>query len=459
MWTDVRGLELSAAGEAAARHYDETIEAYLGFRRDTGERLKRTFAADPEMPMAHCLRGYFMQLFAHAPLHRRARESAAKAEAAAAGATARERAHVAALRAWVADDVAGATQIWEDILVEHPLDVLALKLAHYTHFYCGESGEMRNSVARVLPAWSEAVPGYGYVLGVKAFSLEEAGDYAAAEAAGRRAVELNPRDSWATHAVAHVMEMQGRTREGIAWLDGLSANWEGIHNFVNHLWWHLGLFHLEREDYDAVLKLFDERFGAPDSEEYLDICNATSMLWRLQARGVPVGARWQELAAKSESRIVDRLLAFADAHYMLAFAATGRWEAAERLREAAATASAAEGAHGWAMRECGAEILQAITAYARGDFTAVVEHLWPIRGRVRCLGGSHAQRDLFQQMLILAALKGGRLKLATALLAERAAGNPASAWSWKRTAEVREHLGDAAGAMAAREKAAALLAA
>ncbi|MGH6618946.1 MAG: tetratricopeptide repeat protein, partial [Alphaproteobacteria bacterium] len=287
MIRDQHGLETTAASERAVRCYDDMILHYLGLRQDTGDRLKAVFDADPEMPMAHCARGYFMKLFCTPPLERKAEESLAAAQKLAAkGATERERRHVAALGAWCRGDIAGATDAWEEILLDHPRDVLAIRLAHFTHFYLGDSGAMRDSVARVLPHWSEEHPGYGFVVGYEAFGLEETGAYAEAERAGRRAVAINDRDIWATHAVAHVMEMQGRLRDGIAWLDGLSAGWGVCNNFRFHAWWHKCLFHLELEQFDAVLDLYDREVRADTTTaDYLDMSNAIALLWRLQEAG------------------------------------------------------------------------------------------------------------------------------------------------------------------------------
>jgi len=58
-----------------------------------------------------------------------------------------------------------------------------------------------------------------------AFALEETARYDRAEAPGRRAVELGPRDAWAWHAVVHCLEMQGRPQEGIAWLRSDTQAW------------------------------------------------------------------------------------------------------------------------------------------------------------------------------------------------------------------------------------------
>src|SRR3954470_21291785 len=114
---DARGLELSAASAAAAAYYDATIDAYLGFRQDVGDRLKETLAADPDFPLALCTRGYFMLLFAARGLVERARQSlsAASTAADARGATTRERGHIAALDAWCAGDVTRALGCWSAI--------------------------------------------------------------------------------------------------------------------------------------------------------------------------------------------------------------------------------------------------------------------------------------------------------------------------------------------------------
>ncbi len=456
---DCRGLELTAANDKATAGFDRTLRAYLAFGRDTGEHLKATFKADPDMPMAHCLKGCFFQLFANPALDGRADQSLAAAQASAErrGAGERERRHIAALGLWRRGDLAAATAIWEAILIDHPLDMLALKLAHFTHFYMGETGELRDSVARVLPAWSDTTSDYAFVLGMRAFGLEETGDYRAAEAAGRRAIELRPDDSWGVHAVAHVLEMESRTAEGIAWLEELRRHWSGANNFRFHLGWHLALFHFERAAYDRVLELYDGEFRAEPSDDYLDMSNAIAMLWRLEDEGVAVGRRWDELADLAARHALDHVLGFADAHYVMALAADGKLDAATAMVDSMRRAEA-EGRITEApiLRDVVAPLGEAIVALRRGDHVRAADLLYPIRLDIRRIGGSHAQRDVFARMLIRAALKAGRPKLARALLAERTARNPGSSWSWRRMAEALAQCGDDSGATAAQEKARAL---
>src|SRR5262249_21256288 len=155
------------------------------------------------------------------------------------------------------------------------------------------------------------------------------GDYAEAERQGRAAVEHNPADLWAAHAVGHVMEMQGRPREGIAWITDLKQQWRECGAFVLHVVWHECLFHLALEEMDAVLELYDRELRSESTDEYLDIANAASLLWRLEQADVDIGSRWRELTQHAERHIDDHFFVLADLHYGMALAARGVAPAAQ----------------------------------------------------------------------------------------------------------------------------------
>jgi tetratricopeptide (TPR) repeat protein len=435
--SDCRGLPLTIASAEAAAAYDATLAAYQGLRADTGDRLKEALTLDPDCPLTLTTRGYFMLLFAQKGLAAKARESLAAAETAAAkrGVTGRERRHIAALKAWCAGDADAALGQWEAILAEHPRDVLAIRLAHFWHFYKGDPLTLRDSVARLLPRWDDKVPGYGFVLGCHAFGLEESGDYAEAERAGRRAVEINPQDAWAVHAVAHVLEMQDRTQEGIAWLDRYIPGLAGCNNFRFHTTWHRCLFYLEQGEAARVLELYDREVRADSTPDYLDICNATSLLWRLEEAGVDVGNRWAELAKQSATRTGEHLLVFADAHFALALGAADPAGADAFIASTRQNVSAT-GTQARVMGEIGAALCGAVVDYRRGAFGRVVEALLPRRQVLRHIGGSHAQRDLFEKMLILAALADGRKAVAAELLAERGRRRPNNPWNKRLAARL-----------------------
>jgi tetratricopeptide (TPR) repeat protein len=461
MLTDARGLTVTAASPNAVAALDATVAAYCGMRLDTGDHLKRALGADPNFLFAHTLKGYFMMLFARRDFVVRAAQALAAAEAAAqaVGGTPRELSHLAALRSWVGGDWRQALARWEAILVDHPRDLVALRLAQYSTLYRGDSEGLRDSVARVLHAWDDGVPGYGFVLGAYAFGLEESGDYTAAERAGRRAVELNPADVWAAHAVAHVFEMQDRQREGIAWIDELDREWGELHNFVFHIRWHRCLYHLELGHYDEVLALYDREIRAESTEEYLDITNAVALLWRLEQLGVAVGTRWSELAERSLARSDDHVLVFADLHYVIALAARGAGAGVEHwLQSSRRYAESGGETQSAVMAGPGLALAAASLAHRNGEWGRAVDLLLEKRQATHRIGGSRAQRDLYEQMLIDAALKDGRFSLARALLSERTLLRPRNAWGWNNTARAAAGLGDDAAAKAATEKARGLLA-
>ncbi|MEQ8354983.1 MAG: tetratricopeptide repeat protein [Kiloniellaceae bacterium] len=436
MHHDIRGLPQTAASAAAMAAFDATVDAYLRFELATGDRLKEALALDPAMPMAHCLKGCFLLLFAKRDLAARAAKSLGNARSAGAeaGLTPREIQHLAALETWLGGDLQGAAARYDSILLDHPHDIVAMKLADYLHFYCGDAVAMRASIARPFYAWNATVPGYGFVLGMKAFAAEECGDYATAEALGREAVERNPGDIWAAHAVAHVLEMQDRTAEGAAWIGGLEPSWAGCNNFAYHVYWHRCLFLLDQGDVPAVLRHYDEKVRADRSEEYLDISNAVALLWRLQQRGADVGGRWKELGEKSAKLSRDHMLVFADAHYIMALAAAGCPAEAEAMLDSLTKFAEGENTEASVAREIGLPLCRAILAHRRGHYAQAVETLLPHRALIRRLGGSHAQRDLFEQLLIDAAVKAGKTTVARALLSERAGVRRDNAWNREMTA-------------------------
>jgi len=252
------------------------------------------------------------------------------------------------------------------------------------------------------------------VLACRCFAYEESGDYSA-EADGRKAVELDPADLWATHAVAHVLEMQGRSAEGIAWLSGLEGNWGNANNIAHHVWWHRAMYHLERGEFDAVLDLYDRRFRNLQSpltqaqpDLYIDIQNAASILFRLERQGVNVGSRWGEIADKAEARIGDHRSAFTLPHWMMALAAAGRTAAAQRMLQAMADAGQKPGTLGVVVTQVALPVCRGVLAHREGRYADALNAMRPVLGEMAKLGGSHAQQDVLEQLFLDSAVKAKR---------------------------------------------------
>jgi hypothetical protein len=414
MRTDANGLAISTGSDAAALAFDAMIASYLRNRADLPARIAAVLQADPDFALAHCVQGTMVMLASKQALLPVAMAAHQAASCNVGDATWRERAHVAALGSWIAGDLDATLATWEAILRRHPHDVLALRLAHFTAFWLGRPQDMLASIERVLPDWTADMPHYAALLGCRCFANEECGNHLAAEPDGRRAIELDPGDLWAAHGVAHVLEMQGRRQEGIAWLTGLAPNWEGSNNLQHHLWWHCALYHLEQRDFAAVLALYDQRFrnlasaltqAAPDL--YIDVQNAASMLFRLERQGVAVGDRWEELADQAETRIGDGQSPFTVPHWMMALAAAGRDGAAARMLDGLTALADRPGTLAPILRDYALPVAQAVRAHRAGQFGLAVERMRPALDSMWRLGGSHAQQDVLEQLFVDAALRAG----------------------------------------------------
>src|SRR5258707_10100106 len=292
---DIRGNPLTGADAAAASAYMEGLTRLNLFIGDPVASAEAATATAPAFAMGHVLRAWLFLLSTEAPARIPARESWEAARSLPM--TTQEAGHVTAIGHLLDGYWHRAARVLEDVAIAHPRDLLAVQVGHQLDFFTGRARMLRDRIARALPAWSPDVPGWHVLLGMHAFGLEEMGDYAAAEAAGREAVGLERRDAWAQHAVAHVMEMQGRVHDGIAWMRADTAAWSEDNFFAGHNWWHLALYHLELGEIDEVLRLFDGPIHGARSRVMVDMLDAAALLWRLHLRDIDVGERWQTVAA------------------------------------------------------------------------------------------------------------------------------------------------------------------
>jgi hypothetical protein len=427
MQVDDRGLVLSTTSAVAAAHFNAAVRDYLEYRLSAMDELKQALAADPGFALAHCLRGCFLMLIGTTSTHPGARKALAEAERCGDAASERERAHIRALRAWVERRPLTANAIWERLLLESPRDVLALRLQHFNAFWLGRADLLRDVPASVLSAWEPRLPGYGNVLGMLAFGLEECGDCRRAERLGREAVERNSDDLWAIHAVAHVLETEERYEDGCAWLNQPSGSWTDRNPFKDHLWWHRALYALERGDDAAVLELYDREIQVGETGFYLDVQNAASLLMRLELVGVRVGDRWERLADVALERQDDHVMPFTDAHYMMALVGAGRLQAAAGyLDRVAAFGASGDDEVAQAAARILLPVCRGLLAFARADYRGALDALLPVRHDLAGMGASHAQRDVFAQLTIEAALRAGRQEVVRRLVSERQLLRPGS---------------------------------
>jgi tetratricopeptide (TPR) repeat protein len=450
---DCRGMPISTGSAKALNGYERALAALNSYFGDPIAAIDAALAEEPDFVAGHVLRAGCIAMATQKDLEPELRKSVEAAEALAAKANARERGHIRAARTWLAGDFAGATELWGDVAIEHPRDLLAVQLSHLGDFYNGNGPLQRDRIARVLPSWDKSVPGYGYVLGMYAFGLEEMGDYARAEETGQQALALNRRDPWAIHAVTHVYEMQARLADGIQFLVSRTADWAPDNGFAFHNWWHLGLFHLDIGDTERVLELYDTRIRPKQTGVALEMVDASAMLWRLTLLGADVGRRWQALAESWLPMIEDGYYTFNDCHALMAMIGADRMAEAERLLASIEKAARGSGTNARMAGDVGVPLAKGLLAFGRGEYAGAIAAIMPIRHIAIRFGGSHAQRDLLAMTLIEAALRGDKKPLARALAAERLANKPQSPLALQFTARQRRGAGDFAGAAAAQRAA------
>ena len=422
---DPRGVAMTVGAGGSADRYEEALLDVLGYAGDPIGRIEAALADDPELVMGHVLRADTF-LFALQPgFAAKAAASIAAAEAQAARATPRERLHLAAARAWAGGDYAGASAAFDAILAEEPCDLTALMFAHQADFFGARPIVARPAAA--LTHWDGALPGYGFVQSMLAFGLEEDGDYAAAEPLGRAAVGANPKDVWGIHAIGHVMEMQGRDEEGIAWYESREADWAPGCFFAVHNAWHLSLYHVDRADQAAALAVYDRLLRPGQRSILLNLCDAAALLWRLSLAGVDVGGRWAEVADLMTPHASTRVHVFDDVHLAIGLAAAGRDVALDALLRSLAERAQGEGEPASMARLVGLPAAQAVAAFGHGAYAAAVERLLAVRPHARLMTGSGAQRDILEMTLIEAALRDGQRSLARGLLTARLERKPGSA--------------------------------
>jgi hypothetical protein len=249
---DPRGVIVSTSDPTTLGLYERALREYQSYVGDPIATIEEALRSDPDFVLCHVFRGTVLATFGERRFVERARVSVAAAEALLPRASAREQALVAAARDLVDGDWDGACGRFDAVLVDHPRDAFAIQSAHLLDFFRGDAQNLRNRIARVLPHWDPSVPGWSYVLGMYAFGLEECNQYALAEETARRALTHEPKDGWAVHAVAHVMEMEGRIDEGIAWLEERERDWAPGNGLAFHNYWHLALYYPDGHNIEAV---------------------------------------------------------------------------------------------------------------------------------------------------------------------------------------------------------------
>ena len=423
MMHDICDSPVSLSCQSQLDDWNGVVHGVLSHGTKPGIHLGALLDTNPDFAMGHAARGLFMIMTGRKEMLTLAVASAkiSKQTLKDHGGNAREQGWVTALDQWLNDHPTGAIETMEKILRENPRDTISAKLSHAIRFILGDGNGMRRSVERVLGAHGSDHAMRGSILGCHAFTLEETGEYAAAERTGLQGLQYATDDAWGLHAVAHVYDMTANPDAGIQLIEDNGAAWGHCNNFTYHVWWHKALLHLDRGELDVALALYDTKIRQDKTDDYRDIANATSLLMRLELEGMDVANRWDELANFSENRTEDSCLVFADLHYMLALAGANRPDAKAEMMARFACDAIQSGDMAQRFKDPGMAAMAGLNAFSEGRYTDAFVNLAAARPSMQTIGGSHARRDVFERMTIDAGLRAGRVDQTEVFLSERLA--------------------------------------
>lgn len=389
-------LPIAGACAVAARGYDAYVSEFLRY----GSALRDLFAvadANPGAPLINAHAAALHLAFEGAEGWTAAAPYLDRMSAAIGAAGERERLFCAAVSAWFARDFERTLAAFDELTVRWPADLCALKWAQYHAFNLGDAAALLRIGERARIA-HEGAP---YAHGMIAFAYEQNHRLEEAEEHGLLASEIAIDDAWAHHAVAHVMDAQGRHRDGARWLDHCAHTWEKKGVFIrDHNWWHAALFRLALGQSVEALSIFDRRLWGAWPEFPQEQIGAVSMLWRLELRGADVGGRWAPVVEQARARAGEHIFPFHDLHYLYALARAGEAGEAERfLASMQRRADAAEGAARFVWADVAVPAASALMGFAQGRREEAGVGLSAVMADLHRVGGSHAQRHVFRETM------------------------------------------------------------
>ncbi len=418
MHTDRFGNEMSPCSLETAQGLDDFVHGFLAYQPKAANILAIADQAK-DNALSNAYAG-MLWMFLEAPV---ATEKAApyitRANAVETR-NPRERSVTEIAATWAFGDVPKTMRLCEAHSDEYPRDLVIIKLAQYLHFNAGDAPSMLRACLKALPEAADEP----YVHGMIAFGYEQCHQLEQAETSARRAIEIEPNDAWAHHAIAHVMLTQGRVVEGAKFMEDMAPRWEGLNSFMySHNWWHLALFYISMGQHDEVIAAYDTHVWGLEKNFAQDQIGAASLLARMELAGINVADRWADVANHIALRGADTTLPFLTMQYLYAL---GRSEnpMADTLISAIKQKASAPGFDQDVWRDVALPACEGLLAYTRGDFEKTVQKLGLALPRMAEVGGSHAQRDLFEQVHLDALMKTERLAQAQQVLEMRRTFDP-----------------------------------
>jgi tetratricopeptide (TPR) repeat protein len=415
--SDRFGLPVSTHSTTAVEYYITGLDLILSGNIGAEAELAAALVEDEGFALAHAA---LATLDARLRRFDEARGHAEQARKMAEGTTRRERQHVEVIAAALTGSTPQAARLALEHLDDFPGYAVVMQQLMFLKFGSGRSDRSAQAVGlleRLEPAYGDE---WSYC-GTRSFHLHEIDRFDEARRFAELSLRGNPRNGNASHNMAHCFYETAGYEAGLDFLNGWIVDYHPQAPFYSHLNWHRALFELTQGRYNRAHQIYRETvresalahaggLGPP-------IADATSLLWRLDLYGRAVeAAEWAEVRDFAEDVIVSSGIAFQDAHAALALVATNDSATfsllIDRVKKRAAEGSALDA-------EITLPLIRGLEAYGHGAWSEVVGWIEPIHAQLVRLGGSRAQRMVFEETLLRAYLNAGRLEAAESLLRQR----------------------------------------
>ncbi|MCI0887781.1 MAG: tetratricopeptide repeat protein [Chloroflexi bacterium] len=442
---DRYGLAMTTSSTNAAEHYVEGLDLLLEQGFGPEAEFQMAVEADDGFALAHAGLS-IMQMFRGDI--KEARATASHAGTLASYATRREQQHVEAVRLFVNGQGPKSLALARQHLDEFPRDALMLRVANRLYLLGCSGAGVANFPEEFFAMLRSVEPSYGEdwaFQGMYAFAHHEMGYLSESLKLAESSLAQRPTSGHASHSVAHVYFETGDPVAGGDFLGDWLTTYDRRSPFHVHLSWHQALFELSQGRYDRAVDLYETDIRPSVKERRAaSLQDSTSLMWRLRMYGgenppYPIEEICDQAAVAADTPGP----AFRDAHAALAFAASGDGVLLGKL--SARLLQAAEAGDALA-KEITLPLVMGIDAFAAEAYDDAVTYLEPVFPKLARIGGSHAQREVFEDTLLEAYLRAGRYDKAEDMLAERLRRRSSVRDSyWLGRAQANTGQADAAG--------------
>ena len=415
---DRYGLPLSTGYPQAAEHYGEGLDLVLSMDFGAEERFREAVDADEGFALAHGNLALMLMLRLAVG---EAKESVQRARSLAKSISRREQQQIEVIALFINGEGPRALALIREHLGQFPRDALLLRLANRLYLFGCSSAGVANFPQEFFGLLKSVESAYGddwAFLSQYAFAHHETGLLEDARRMAERSLKLRPTNAVASHSVAHVFFETGDHSGGADFLNSWLEGFDRRATFRVHLAWHQALFQLAMGRYEQVLSVYESEIRpSVAAKNAMSLADSASLLWRMQMYGrcAPL-VPWDEVRDLATPASETPGPAFRDAHAALAFVAAGDEAHLDRMIDR--LRNLVDKGDPLAC-EVTLPLVQGIVAFAHGAYQDAVTVMEPVFGQLTRIGGSHAQREVFEDTLLEAYLRAEQFDKAEEMLRTR----------------------------------------